>query len=56
MDCFTSLVAAAFGVTGFSPWVQDEVMVESHFVYVTYLRTTLERLWQALTDAEFTCR
>jgi uncharacterized protein YndB with AHSA1/START domain len=25
---------------------------ESSFVYVTYIRTTLERLWAALTDAE----
>jgi uncharacterized protein YndB with AHSA1/START domain len=28
-------------------------MSESKFVYVTYIRTTPERLWQALTDAEF---
>jgi uncharacterized protein YndB with AHSA1/START domain len=27
---------------------------ESKFVYVTYIRTTPERLWQALTDPEFT--
>jgi uncharacterized protein YndB with AHSA1/START domain len=27
---------------------------KSTFVYVTYIRTTPERLWQALTDAEFT--
>jgi uncharacterized protein YndB with AHSA1/START domain len=26
----------------------------STFVYVTYIRTTPERLWQALTSAEFT--
>ncbi len=26
---------------------------ESRFVYVTYIRTTAERLWQALTGAEF---
>ena len=26
---------------------------ESTFVYVTYIRTTPERLWSALTDAEF---
>jgi len=24
------------------------------FIYVTYIRTTAEKLWQALTDAEFT--
>ena len=31
-------------------------MAESRFVYVTYIRTTPEKLWQALTDPEFTCR
>ena len=29
-------------------------MAESQFVYVTYIRTTLEKLWQALLDPEFT--
>jgi uncharacterized protein YndB with AHSA1/START domain len=29
-------------------------MAESRFVYVTYIRTTLEKLWQALLDPEFT--
>ena len=29
-------------------------MSESSFVYVTFIRTTPERLWQALTSAEFT--
>ncbi len=28
-------------------------MPRSTFVYVTYIRTTPERLWSALTDAEF---
>ena len=28
-------------------------MARSTFVYVTYIRTTPERLWSALTDAEF---
>ncbi|HEX4158798.1 MAG TPA: SRPBCC family protein [Rhizomicrobium sp.] len=28
-------------------------MSESKFVYVTYIRTTPEKLWQALTDSEF---
>ena len=28
-------------------------MAGSSFVYVTYIRTTPERLWSALTDAEF---
>jgi uncharacterized protein YndB with AHSA1/START domain len=29
-------------------------MAGSQFVYVTYIRTTPEKLWQALTEAEFT--
>jgi len=29
-------------------------MAESRFVYVTYIRTTPEKLWQALLDPEFT--
>ncbi len=29
-------------------------MAESRFVYVTYIRTTPEKLWRALTDPEFT--
>jgi uncharacterized protein YndB with AHSA1/START domain len=28
-------------------------MAESRFVYVTYIRTTPEKLWKALTDPEF---
>lgn len=28
-------------------------MARSTFVYVTYIRTTPERLWSALTDREF---
>ena len=31
-------------------------MSESRFVYVTYIRTTPKKLWQALTDPEFTRR
>jgi uncharacterized protein YndB with AHSA1/START domain len=31
-------------------------MAESRFVYVTYIRTTPEKLWQALMDPEFTRR
>jgi uncharacterized protein YndB with AHSA1/START domain len=30
------------------------MMSESSFVYVTYIRTTPEKLWQALIDPEFT--
>ena len=29
-------------------------MAESRFVYVTYIRTTQEKLWKALMDPEFT--
>lgn len=29
-------------------------MAESRFVYVTYIRTTPEKLWEALTKPEFT--
>jgi uncharacterized protein YndB with AHSA1/START domain len=32
----------------------DPQAAESRFVYVTYIRTTPERLWQALTDSSFT--
>ncbi len=31
-------------------------MAESRFVYVTYIRTTPEKLWKALLDPEFTRR
>jgi uncharacterized protein YndB with AHSA1/START domain len=31
-------------------------MAESRFVYVTYIRSTPERVWQGLTDPEFTAR
>lgn len=31
-------------------------MADSTFVYVTYIRTTPERVWQALTDLEFARR
>jgi hypothetical protein len=31
-------------------------MADSQFVYVTYIRTTPEKLWQALIDPEFTRR
>jgi uncharacterized protein YndB with AHSA1/START domain len=31
-------------------------MSELKFVYVTYIATTPEKLWQALTDGAFTCR
>ncbi|MGA2886427.1 MAG: SRPBCC family protein [Terracidiphilus sp.] len=31
-------------------------MAESQFIYVTYIRTTQEKLWRALIDPEFTRR
>ena len=31
-----------------------QTMAESRFVYVTYIRTTPEKLWQALIEPEFT--
>ncbi|MGA2558488.1 MAG: SRPBCC family protein [Terracidiphilus sp.] len=31
-------------------------MAESEFVYVTYIRSTPEKVWQALTEPEFTRR
>lgn len=31
-------------------------MAESRFLYVTYIRTTAEKLWQALIEPEFTRR
>ena len=31
-------------------------MADSRFIYVTYIRTTPEKLWQALIDPEFTRR
>ena len=31
-------------------------MDKPEFVYITYIRTTPERLWQALTDPAFTQR
>lgn len=31
-------------------------MNNSQFVYVTYIRTTPEKLWKALIDPEFTCQ
>jgi len=30
-------------------------MADNRFVYVTYIRTTPEKLWDALTKPEFTC-
>ena len=36
--------------------LEDNTMSQTEFVYVTYIRTTPERLWQALTEPTFTLR
>jgi DNA-binding transcriptional ArsR family regulator/uncharacterized protein YndB with AHSA1/START domain len=36
--------------------LEDRLMSKPEFVYVTYIRTTPEQLWQALTDPVFTKR
>ena len=36
--------------------LEDTSLQTSEFVYTTYIRTTAERLWQALTDPVFTRR
>src|SRR6516165_3380496 len=36
--------------------LEDTPMQKPEFVYTTYIRTTPERLWQALTDPAFTRR
>jgi uncharacterized protein YndB with AHSA1/START domain/DNA-binding transcriptional ArsR family regulator len=36
--------------------LESTPMANPEFVYTTYIRTTPERLWRALTDAEFTRR
>src|SRR5690349_12367799 len=46
------------GACGRSPtssrdW-RTEAMASSRFIYVTYIRTTPEKLWRALTEPEFT--
>lgn len=34
--------------------LEETTMSQTEFVYVTYIKTTPEKLWQALTDPEFT--
>src|SRR5262245_40681268 len=36
--------------------LEQEPMADNDFVYTTYIRTTPERLWQAITDPAFTSR
>ncbi len=43
-------------LAGLKRALEDPFMGRPEFVYVTYIRTTPERLWQALTDPEFTAR
>jgi uncharacterized protein YndB with AHSA1/START domain/DNA-binding transcriptional ArsR family regulator len=43
-------------LAGLKRALEDPSMARPEFVYVTYVRTTPERLWQALTDPSFTAR
>jgi uncharacterized protein YndB with AHSA1/START domain/DNA-binding transcriptional ArsR family regulator len=43
-------------LAGLKRTLEDPTVERPEFVYVTYIRTTPERLWQALTDPEFTAR
>ncbi len=43
-------------LAGLKSALEDPSMARPEFVYVTYIRTTPERLWRALTDPEFTDR
>jgi uncharacterized protein YndB with AHSA1/START domain/DNA-binding transcriptional ArsR family regulator len=43
-------------LAGLKRALEDPDMEKPEFVYVTYIRTTPERLWQALTDPGFTTR
>lgn len=36
------------------PSTREDTVTDTDFVYTTYVRTTPEQLWQALTDPEFT--
>lgn len=43
-------------LAGLKRALEDPPMTRPEFVYVTYIRTTPERLWRALTDPQFTAR
>lgn len=43
-------------LAGLKRALEDPSMARPEFVYVTYVRTTPERLWQALTDPSFTAQ
>lgn len=43
-------------LAGLKRSLEDPTMNRPEFVYVTYIRTTPEHLWQALTDPAFTAR
>jgi uncharacterized protein YndB with AHSA1/START domain/DNA-binding transcriptional ArsR family regulator len=43
-------------LAGLKRALEDPSMGKPEFVYVTYIRTTAERLWQALTEPSFTGR
>jgi uncharacterized protein YndB with AHSA1/START domain/DNA-binding transcriptional ArsR family regulator len=36
--------------------LEDDTMLQTEFVYSTYIKTTPEKLWEALTDPAFTLR
>jgi uncharacterized protein YndB with AHSA1/START domain len=49
--------ALAFSPSSTNNWMEKPMVYSpSRFVYVIYIRTTLEKLWQALIDPEFTRR
>src|SRR5437773_381481 len=43
-------------LAGLKRALEDPFMERPEFVYVTYIRTTPERLWQALTEPSFSAR
>src|SRR5262245_34813156 len=55
-----SVGSASMSATGCEHWPssrttwKEKPMINDRFVYVTYIRTTPEKLWQALTEPAFT--
>jgi uncharacterized protein YndB with AHSA1/START domain/DNA-binding transcriptional ArsR family regulator len=43
-------------LVGFKRAVEDSHLISPEFAYVTFIRTSLERLWAALTEPAFTAR
>src|SRR5258708_13367535 len=48
--------ARAHALADLKSTLEQTAMPEDAFVYTTYIRTTPQRLWQALTDPAFTAR